>query len=554
MRREALILVFVLGLCSYYTYAQHNNELYLNGANVYISTSSIVEVRGDVHCMGGTLMHNGTMRVQGNMYSNTTFQQRGTGTVQLRNVNVNTGERQFISGNFAVRGGQSQIGVDDGSFYDLELANDQGMVYLIGSGNVADVRNSLDFHAAGAVVNRIVTHDIGMTGAITWPANGSNYTATFGLMNPASGLGNLINNTVTANGVVSNVDNGYIQGNFRRAIPAAGGNFEFPVGLEPAGVGAQRGMQYIIITPGSGNSYDYIEGYFQSASSNTPSNTMFIECSYEIDYFGAPDHGEWMFKSANPAGDTFSVTVYPQDDNFTAHTVWLVTQDDTVKGTVDECGGTPVGLTKSGLSSFGTSSSTYTEFGLAGGSTQNLLALDDIDLSLRLRPDNFLLEWYVEEVGDYSYFELQRSEDGIHFLSLYVVEKNGKQYQYEDQDVKGGQTYYYRVRGFRQSGNDKNSNVVEGMLPTGEDFLYAEAIYPNPTNDQFNIIIHSSEASKVFVKMYSITGKAIQAANFKVFKGATVIPVNTSQISSGTYIVKITAPNYQKSLKVVVQH
>ncbi len=548
--------IFAMGFClsSFLLGAQHNSELYLNGASVYTSASAVVEVRGDVHAMSGTFTHNGSMRVQGNMYSGNTFQQRGSGTVRLQNANVNTGERQFIQGSFAVRGGQSQIGVDDGSFYNLELANDQGIVYLVGSGNVADVRNSVDFQPAGGVVNRIVTHDIGMTGAITWPANGSNYTATFGLMNPAAGLTNLINNTVSTNGAVSNVDNGYIQGNFRRAIPAAGGSYGFPVGLEPAGIGAQRGMQYIIITPGSSNSYDYIEGYFQTASVNTPSNLMFIECFYEIDYFGAPDHGEWMFKSANPAGGTFAVTVYPQDDNFTTHTVWLVTQDDTVKGLVDECGGTPVGLTKSGLNSFGANSSTYTEFGLGGGSIQNLLALDDIQLSMRIRPDNFLLSWYIEEADDYRYFELQRSEDGVLFESLYVIENNGKQYQYEDNDVRGGQRYYYRVRGFRQSGSENGSNVVEGLLPVGDYSLFAEAIYPNPSYDQFNIILHSSDASKVSVQMYSITGKAIQAANFKVFKGTTVIPVDVSQISSGTYLVRITAPNYQETLKAIVQH
>ena len=548
--------IFAMGFClsSFLLGAQHNSELYLNGASVYTSASAVVEVRGDVHAMSGTFTHNGSMRVQGNMYSGNTFQQRGSGTVRLQNANVNTGERQFIQGSFAVRGGQSQIGVDDGSFYNLELANDQGIVYLVGSGNVADVRNSVDFQPAGGVVNRIVTHDIGMTGAITWPANGSNYTATFGLMNPAAGLTNLINNTVSTNGAVSNVDNGYIQGNFRRAIPAAGGSYGFPVGLEPAGIGAQRGMQYIIVTPGSSNSYDYIEGYFQTASVNTPSNLMFIECFYEIDYFGAPDHGEWMFKSANPAGGTFAVTVYPQDDNFTTHTVWIVTQDDTVKGLVDECGGTPVGLTKSGLNSFGANSSTYTEFGLGGGSIQNLLALDDIQLSMRIRPDNFLLSWYVEEADDYRYFELQRSEDGVLFESLYVIENNGKQYQYEDNDVRGGQRYYYRVRGFRQSGSENGSNVVEGLLPVGDYSLFAEAIYPNPSYDQFNIILHSSDASKVSVQMYSITGKAIQAANFKVFKGTTVIPVDVSQISSGTYLVRITAPNYQETLKAIVQH
>ena len=111
------------------------------------------------------------------MYSDNLFQQRGGGTTRLINDDVNSGEMQFISGSYAVRGGQAAIGVNDGSFYNLELSNDQGVVWLNGTGNVADVRNNVDFNGPGAAtVNRIITHD---PAAI--PTNGSGYTAVFGV-------------------------------------------------------------------------------------------------------------------------------------------------------------------------------------------------------------------------------------------------------------------------------------------------------------------------------------------------------------------------------------
>ncbi len=534
-------------------YAQHNSELYLNGALFYTSSSSVVEVKGDVHAVSGTWMHNGYMRVQGNMYSGGSFQQRGSGTVRLENANVNTGERQFIEGSYVVRGGQSQIGVDDGSFYDLELANDQGIVYLVGSGHVADVRNSVNFQPAAGPVNRIVTHDIGMTGAITWPANGNAYTGTFGLMNPAPGLGNLINNTINTNGNMSTVDNGYIQGNFRRAIAPSSGTYEFPIGLEPAGPGAQKGVQYIKISPASGNSYDYLEGYFQTASNNTPSKTMFIECFFEIDYFGAPDHGEWMFKSANSTGDTFSVTVFPQDDNFTSHTVWIVTQDDTVKGTVDECGGSPVGLSKTGLSSFGANSSSYTEFGLAGGSTQNLLAIDEIQLNARIRPKSFLLEWIADEADRYAYFELQRSTDGVRYESIYVIDREGRHYQYDDGKVEAGTRYYYRVRGLQRGGHEKWSNNVDAILPT-DYTLFTESVYPNPASESFNILLHSSEETRVQIRIFDISGKEIRSGSFRIYEGTSVVPIDTRNWSSGAYMIHITSKNYREVKKTIIQH
>ena len=58
----------------------------------------------------------------------------------------------------------TDVGVDDGSFYDLELANSQGVVYLVNTGAganpqfVADVRNSVNFTAQ--VTNNLVTADV----------------------------------------------------------------------------------------------------------------------------------------------------------------------------------------------------------------------------------------------------------------------------------------------------------------------------------------------------------------------------------------------------------
>ena len=261
-------------------FAQHNNELYSDGALIHVEPGAEVYVRGDVHLVGTstTLENNGLIQVEGNMYSNNTFQQRGTGTVRLYNENVNTGALQFLDGSFAVRGGQAQIGVDDGSFYNLELANDQGIVYLIGTGNVADVQNSVDFApaAASASVNKIITHDIS-----SLPANGSGYSAVFGLMNSSAGLGNMSSNTVDLGGNMSPIDAGYIQGKFRRAVDPAGGIYGYPMGLEPAGPGTARGVQYVHLNLGA-NNYDVIEGYFQNGSTNIITGSP-VQCLYAID-------------------------------------------------------------------------------------------------------------------------------------------------------------------------------------------------------------------------------------------------------------------------------
>ena len=117
-----LIIFLLLFLNSQHLIAQHSNELYNDGALISVQNGAEIHVKGDVHMIGGSLENNGLILTQGNSYSDNTFQQLGTGTYRIENSVTNAGERQFIQGSFAVRGGQSKIGTDDGSFYDLELA------------------------------------------------------------------------------------------------------------------------------------------------------------------------------------------------------------------------------------------------------------------------------------------------------------------------------------------------------------------------------------------------------------------------------------------------
>ena len=304
------------------------------------------------------------------MYSDDLFRQQGTGTTRIENSDVNVGERQFISGSYAVRstGSSAKGTAADGSFYDLELMNDQGIVYLVNTVGgtygkyVADVRNSVAYNS-GLQMNRIVTADIGMTGAPVYPANGSFYPAIFGMMNPTSSEGGVqgwIGNTVQIHGNMSNVDWGYVQGKMRQQIDATTGyQYPFVVGLEPGGAGMQKGMQYARIDFSAGADYDVLEAYFERALPN--SFLPQYECNnFQIDYFGGADHGQWIFDNPSGGSSLYEMNLWPQDDNFLANAVWVITKDNGISGFSDECGPSPVGLSRGGFSGF-------SAFGLAGG-------------------------------------------------------------------------------------------------------------------------------------------------------------------------------------------
>jgi len=526
--------ILLLFSCIAYTlFSQHNNEFYNNGAEVTVQTGAEVYVMGDFHNYqtSGLLRNNGFIEIQGHALSDNLFQQRGTGTGRMINNDVNAGQTQYISGSYAVRGGQASIGVNDGSFYNLELGNDQGIVWLNGTGTIADVRNSVNFNGpASPVVNRIITHD-----PTAIPANGTGYFATFGVMNPSAGLGGLVNNTVSSNGNMSGIDNGYIQGNFRRAISPGGGTYNYVLGLEPAGAGAQRGIQYMNLIIGA-NNYDVISGYFQSGLSNV--FPVIVECSgFLINYFGGVDHGQWVMSDINAIGaGPFEVRVWPQDDNFPVQSVWTVTKDNILQGTANDCGPTPVGLDRAGFSDMG-------QFGVAGSFI--LLPAELLNIWASPSTDHIEVGWTVGSEMNLDYYQLQRSENGIDFETIATVDAVGttqseQNYAFNDYNVGRNKDYYYRYQSVDDDMYTEFSPIVSTKLIGSGNFAESILLYPNPTNGSLFMELTLELNSEIELTVMNSAGQQIESLTIQGNNGNNVFTLGANDWASGVYIVQVT--------------
>lgn len=537
MNRLLPILAFkTLVLAGFSLHAQHNNELYNNGSLIHIQAGAEVHVLGDVHMRGATavLENYGLIKTDGDMYGDNLFQQRGTGTTRIQNNLVNAGQNQKISGSYGVRSvGSTNLGVNDGSFYNLELANGNGIVWLEtnaiagGTQYVADVRNLVDF-SAGGPVNRIITHN---PAAI--PANGNAYSAVFGNMNATAGFGSMLDNTVSTNGNMSGVDNGFVQGKLRKRINAAGGSYPFVLGLEPAGAGAQRGMQYVRLDFGV-NNYDVLEGYFQTALDNTFPAAM--ECSgYLLDYWGGVDHGQWIFNDATGAGTgNYTVYVWPQDDNFPAKSVWMITKDNSIQGTPDMCGPTPVGLSRSGFNGF-------SQFGVAAADV-NVLPVDLLKIWAVSNQDHIEVNWIVSSEQNVSHYELLRSDNGVDFEYLTQLTAAGNStselsYSYDDYSVLRNKDYYYRYRSVDFDGASSYSPIVKGRIVSGDYELndLVIGLYPNPSSNNFNLSLQSQKDKNLSYSVINALGQLVQTEQVQLDAGYSVIVIDANNWAQGMY-------------------
>lgn len=550
------------------TQAQHANEFYNDGAIVHIQAGAEVHVWGDFHVVDGAstaveLHNDGLLKVQGNMYSDAAFQQRGTGTTLLENSDVNTTERQFISGSFAVRGGTGQIGTDDGSFYNLEINNSNPTlrsVYLVPSalaGNtpyVADVRGSINFDPQGlgpTNATSIVTSDIGMTGAITYPANGSAYTAEFGMMNNAAGAGNYINDTWHQSGGDNSSlqDNGYIIGKHRRAIAPTGGTYGYMLGLDPstatANNGQNKGFQYIHFVFGN-NTYDVLSGYYEAGSINSTMGAG-IECSgYDMNDFWGDRHGEWIFDDINNlaagVGGDYEVQVWPQDPTSAwSGTVWTISKDDIFVypnlPLHNDCGPSAVGLSRNGFDGF-------SQFGVVSGVI--LLESEIVDLTATPIDNKYIkVDWTTSKEVDVDHFVIERSTDDANFTALTTHPATGnsavpQSYFIDDHAVLPNIHYYYRVKVINTDGTvDYTHSVVASLTKEGN--VETVNLFPNPTlngnNATLEITSTIDKTSNIIV--YDAIGQLLINKRVEVQQGLNTFTLETQDWPGGVYYIHV---------------
>lgn len=95
------------------------------------------------------------------------------------------------------------------------------------------------------------------------------------------------------------------------------------------------------------------------------------------------------------------------------------------------------------------------------------------------------------------------------------------------------------------------TDVVNSTFEIVNDKL-SVAVYPNPADDFIQIRMNTTEATDVNVALYTVSGQLLQSQAIKA-NGATVVPMNVADLSSGFYFVKVEADGHEHTEKVVIK-
>lgn len=98
-----------------------------------------------------------------------------------------------------------------------------------------------------------------------------------------------------------------------------------------------------------------------------------------------------------------------------------------------------------------------------------------------------------------------------------------------------------------------NSPIFETNVETfvGRSINYT--LYPNPISYDANVSIELTESSQVSLEVYDALGRLAASRNYGMMNGTNVIPLQASNLSAGTYLVKIITDQGFATERVVIQ-
>ncbi|MEO6612540.1 MAG: PQQ-dependent sugar dehydrogenase [Chitinophagaceae bacterium] len=168
-----------------------------------------------------------------------------------------------------------------------------------------------------------------------------------------------------------------------------------------------------------------------------------------------------------------------------------------------------------------------------------------------------LLKWKTENERNTSYFDVERSTDGINFNTIGTVAANGNSlpgntfnYSQVDQDVVnlGATIFYYRLRMVDQNGAIKYSNIITISL---KDISAWIAVSPNPVLSEVKVNVTAPADGSAQWRLIDIMGKTILQNSTYFKKGSgNLFSVDMSKLATGSYYLKVTGEGIDQQVKL----
>ena len=191
-----------------------------------------------------------------------------------------------------------------------------------------------------------------------------------------------------------------------------------------------------------------------------------------------------------------------------------------------------------------------------------VIPVEMVDFKATPLKNKIQLDWQTATERNNAGFDIQRSTDPLfaesnnssksQITTIGFMKGQGDvsklvDYQYFDDKIRLGTTYYYRLRQLDFDGKETFSKVVAANL--NKDGVWDIALEPNPATSLLNIEVLGKANQTVNIEMYSIEGKLVITKKITTDNNKTTLDL--TPLSTGIYMLKCYAGTSYFIKKVV---
>ncbi|ULQ57644.1 S8 family serine peptidase [Flavihumibacter rivuli] len=168
----------------------------------------------------------------------------------------------------------------------------------------------------------------------------------------------------------------------------------------------------------------------------------------------------------------------------------------------------------------------------------------DFNATQKLKPDAVLLDWSVADPLAIAGYELEKAilandQAAPAFNKLTSIQAgSGSTYQYNDDQVKRGQVYQYRLKlSYKNGGQAYSPTRTISFIDKVEAL-----VFPNPSSDgRFELVLKNAEGKRVDLRVFDANGKLIWQGRVDQPAGRVQVSLDLggSLLASGVYLLRI---------------
>ena len=149
------------------------------------------------------------------------------------------------------------------------------------------------------------------------------------------------------------------------------------------------------------------------------------------------------------------------------------------------------------------------------------------------------LNWSAACSSTSATFDIERSADGKNFTSMNSItasqERCNQPFTYSDNNTLSGNAFY-RIKIIDPEGKINYSSIVK--LGNQQKDMQLTAMLPNPVSNTAQLSIITNKKDNVQLAIVSVDGKIVYSNTMQVQTGSSVVSIDVSGLTKGTYIIK----------------